>query len=134
MKVYIAGPMTKFAAQNFNFPEFYKAQALLEMAGHTVLNPARADIEERRMTYVPHEGRLVPAPTFTLPLVMRRDFVMIADCEAIVLLPGWEESTGARKELRVATEDFGMPAFVLGQDSTGWPTLEPYAQIDVSSD
>lgn len=124
MKVYIAGPMTKYKDQNYNFPAFYKAQGLLELLGHEVLNPARADVEERRVTYVPYERRLVPAPEFTLPLVLRRDYQMIAECEAIVLLPGWEESAGANKELRVAREDFAMPAYVLKQDSAGWPILE----------
>jgi hypothetical protein len=124
MRVYIAGPMTKFKDQNYNFPAFYKAQGLLEMLGHEVRNPARADVEEGRVTYVPYEGRLVPSPEFTLPLVLRRDYVMIAECSAIVLLPGWQESVGANKELRVAREDFAMPAYELRLDASGWPYLE----------
>lgn len=132
MRVYIAGPMTQFRDQNYNFAAFYKAQGILEMAGHIVENPARMDIEEGRAKYVAAEGRIVLAPEFTMADAMRRDVKRIADVDAIVLLPGWESSTGANKELRVAIEDFGMPAYVLRQDATGWPILQPLEEVDAT--
>jgi len=127
MKLYIAGPMTSHRERNYNFPEFYKAQGLLEMAGHVVHNPARMDLETGKAKHSPYEGRIVTSPEFTMFDALRRDYQVIADCDAIVLLPGWEQSTGANKELRTAREDFGMPAYLLKVDAAGWPVLEELA-------
>ena len=123
MKVYIAGPMTKYRDSNYNFPEFYKAQSLLEMIGYTVHNPARMDIESGKAQFAPFEGRIVTAPDFTLADAMRRDIKVIAECDAIVLLPDWESSKGAAMELHVAKNIFQMPVFVLTVNDGGWPVL-----------
>jgi len=124
MRLYIAGPMTKHREENYNFPMFFKAQGLLEMLGHEVVNPARMDLIDGHVQYSPFEGRLVQAPGFTMAEAMRRDIKVIADCDAVVLLPGWEDSVGARKELRVSHEDFELPAYILRINSMGWPYLE----------
>jgi hypothetical protein len=124
MKLYLSGPMTQFSDSNYNFPAFYKAQGLLEMLGHDVVNPARMDIDAGLVKYAPSQSRLVTDARFTIQDAMRRDIKAIADCDAVVLLPGWESSVGAGKELRVAREDFGMPAFELRLDTHGWPILE----------
>ena len=42
--IYIAGPMTGYP--EFNFPEFFKAQAELEEQGWKVFNPASKDSEK----------------------------------------------------------------------------------------
>jgi len=123
MRVYIAGPMTAYRDSNYNFPEFYKAQALLEMIGYTVHNPARMDIESGKAQFAPFEGRIVTAPDFTLADAMRRDIKVIADCEAIVLLPDWQNSKGAAMELQVARDFFQMPVFEMSVSVSGWPIL-----------
>ena len=124
MRVYIAGPMTKFKEKSYNFPEFYKAQGLLEMLGHTCANPARMDLESGKAAYSPSEGRIVTAKDFTLADAMRRDIKEIADCDGIVLLPDWQSSTGAAMELHVAQKIFMLPVWELVIDPTGWPLLK----------
>ena len=52
-----------------------------------------------------------PAPTWAE--YMRTDLRALLDCEAIALLPGWEQSRGARCEVSIA-EDLGMRRVEIG--------------------
>ena len=86
-----------------NFRAFFLAAAMLEMKGHTVVNPARLDIEQGTAQWSPQEKRLNVLKTFTIEDAMRRDCLEMArNCEAIALLPGWENSEGANHELGFA--------------------------------
>lgn len=77
MKIYIAGKITG----NENYREkFAKAQAELEKDGHIVLNPA-----------VMPEG-------MTKSEYMKLCFAMIDIADEVYLLPGWQDSEGARLE------------------------------------
>lgn len=94
MKLYIAGPMTDLPESNY--PAFHAAAKVLRELGHTVLNPA---------------DNPVPACGTWLGY-MRMSLVQIADSEAIVMLPGWTTSKGARIEHQLA-RDLGMNTYVL---------------------
>lgn len=85
MKIYIAGPMTGLPA--FNFPAFHAAAAQLRAAGHEVENPAENP---------------VPACGGTWLGYMRMAIAQVAKVDAVVLLPGWENSKGARVERDLA--------------------------------
>jgi hypothetical protein len=96
MKVYIAGPMTGLP-QN-NFPAFDAAAKQLRSAGSEVVSPAELDDPEDR------ELALADKPaTKTWGDFLARDVKLIADSdiEAIVLLPNWQKSRGARLEVCV---------------------------------
>lgn len=80
----------------FNFPAFDAAAARLRASGWTVLSPADRDREqgfdETRNTL---DG-------FNLEAAMLDDLQFILNADGIVLLPGWENSTGSRIERLVA--------------------------------
>lgn len=92
MKLYIAGPMT--GLPEYNFPAFHAAAAHLRGMGHEVVNPAE-----------------LPAPDDpTWPNYMRGALRAMLTCEAVVLLPGWPRSNGARLE-RMVADRLGMPVY-----------------------
>lgn len=94
MRIYVAGPMTGIA--NDNVPAFVQAQAQLRALGHDVVIPCDTDAGEQA-------GR-------TWAEWMHRDIALLLTCEAVALLPGWERSRGACREVTVAlTVD--MPLF-----------------------
>lgn len=83
MKCYLAGKMT--GIPDLNRPAFAKAADKLRIEGHTVFNPAAANLEG-------------------MPLCKIMAYVLMRVCEseAIALLPGWWRSGGARIEWLLA--------------------------------
>lgn len=84
MKVYIAGPIT--GVENYKEP-FDKAESLLQEQGHTTMNPA-----------------ILP-PGFEHHEYMKICFSMVDVCNAVVLLPGWQRSKGAKMECEHASKN-----------------------------
>lgn len=92
MKLYIAGPMT--GLPEYNFPAFHAAAANLRGKGHEVVNPAE-----------------LPAPDDpTWENYLRGALRAMLTCEAVVLLPGWVKSNGARLE-RMVADRLRMPVY-----------------------
>lgn len=91
MPTYIAGPMT--GLPDFNFPAFDAVAAELRARGTEVVNPADNGAEGTDKPWTHY---------------MRLGLLGLLECDAIVLLPGWENSRGARLERHVA-EQLGMP-------------------------
>lgn len=101
-RIYISGPMTGFP--NHNFPAFHAAAQQWREAGWEVANPAEN-----------FSGRTdLPRETY-----IRADVAMLAQCDAIAVLPGWERSRGAQLEYLLARE-LGM----MIMDATTLQTLE----------
>ncbi|WP_074133252.1 dATP/dGTP diphosphohydrolase domain-containing protein [Mycolicibacterium houstonense] len=86
--VYISGPMT--GMPDHNFPAFHQAAQHYRDLGYTVINPAE----------LPGEGGEHPWEWF-----LRRDLIAMLEggADTIVLLPGWEQSRGAKLEYHVAS-------------------------------
>lgn len=83
-RIYVAGPMT--GLPDFNFPAFHDAAARLRALGYEVENPAEN-----------------PEPPCKSWLgYMRMAVAQVARVDAIVLLPGWEQSRGAKVEYALA--------------------------------
>lgn len=91
MILYISGPMTGY--EDFNFPAFHTAAEKLRSAGYEVISPA--ELEQ---------------PDKSWQACMRVDITAMMQAEALVMLPDWQESRGARLEVHIAKE-LGMPVF-----------------------
>lgn len=88
--LYIAGPMTGKPA--FNYPAFDLAYTLLKEAGfEVILNPVDAckDCNHQPSSDAPHPWEWY----------MRSALRMVLDVDGIALLPGWDESRGAKLEV-----------------------------------
>lgn len=89
--IYLSGPMT--GLPDFNYPAFDKAAALFREGGHLVFNPAEYAREMKE-----NEG------VFDLKKAMSKYLMYLCEvATTIVLLPGWEQSQGAKLEHAAAT-------------------------------
>ena len=113
MKCYLAGPMR--SKPNYNYPAFMAGAAALRAKGWTVFNPAEMDIEQdgpiglaAEMSLTIEEQEHHAGKAWHARRYARRDLdVLLNQLEAeagdaIVLLPDWHQSIGARAELAVA--------------------------------
>jgi len=89
LKIYIAGPMT--GIPEYNFPLFRCVTERYRRFGHHVISP--------------HED--VTDTTLPWEFYMRRALRLLAECDTIVLLPNWHQSTGAKLEFQIA-DTLGM--------------------------
>lgn len=97
MKLYIAGKMQGLPL--YNFPAFFKAALALREQGINVINPAEKDMARG---FDP--GKPLKDQDFSLEETLRQDFLDILheDTDGVVFLPGWQDSSGARDEYRIA--------------------------------
>jgi hypothetical protein len=86
VRLYLSGPMS--GIPELNFPAFNAAAAQLRVDGYEVINPAEITTD--------HGARWEDC--------LRLDIAQLVTCEAIALLPGWENSRGARLEEHIASE------------------------------
>ena len=91
--IYLAGPMT--GIPEYNFPAFQLAAADLRGRGIDVWSPAEHDLA----------NGFDPATDAAKPLrhYMEHDLPAVLASDAVVVLPGWEDSKGARLEVHTAT-------------------------------
>jgi hypothetical protein len=92
MKLYIAGP--RIGLPELNYPAFMENQALLINYGYVVYNPANL-------------GDIAP-PEARWSWFMHMALKMVLESDGVALMPGWENSQGARLEQYVAL-NCGIP-------------------------
>lgn len=97
MTTYLAGPMT--GLPEFNYPAFREVAAVLRARGVEVMSPTEVSDDEPPADYSAEKP---------YGYYLRRSLRMLLDCDEVVLLPGWEQSRGARLEREIA-EALGMP-------------------------
>ena len=106
MKLYLSGPMS--GIDKYNFPAFDAAAEELRAMGHEVYSPADYD---RQQGFDPtavsaEDADLEPANvghTLSRTELMKHDCGVICDwADGVVLLDGWQRSTGARAEAALA--------------------------------
>jgi hypothetical protein len=107
-KIYVAGPMTGY--DQWNFPAFFEAERQLLKLGYEVINPAHSDGTTLELAL--ESAGLPERPNNTWAWYMRRDLPHVLECDAICVLPGWQDSKGASLEVHVANA-IGVPIYVL---------------------
>ena len=106
MKIYVSGPMSNYPY--FNFPTFNQVTKLFRGKGHEVFNPAERDVAQYGDDFWKSNltGSIEEASKkykFSLREALAEDTAYICkEAEAIVMLPGWEKSSGARAEHALA--------------------------------
>jgi hypothetical protein len=102
-KVYVAGPMR--GIPEFNFPAFNAAAAALRKIGCKVFNPAERDIERHKGVDISKgnatgdEKQAAATYGFSLRDALGDDLAFICKyADAVALLPGWQNSKGAKAE------------------------------------
>lgn len=95
-RIYLSGPMS--GLPNLNVPAFNAEAARLRALGFEVVNPAE----------------LNPGPDTGWHACMRNDLKALLDCDTLVLLPGWQRSSGAHLEMHVAHR-VGMAIVIAGE-------------------
>lgn len=101
MKYYLAGPMQGIPA--YNFPAFKEARERLRLNKYEVHCPAEEDETNGFDTSA-------PLPADFLPKKLAECFQKVLDCDAVIVLPGWAKSEGAKAEVLIAVET-GKPIF-----------------------
>jgi nucleoside 2-deoxyribosyltransferase len=128
-RLYIAGPMTGYAY--FNFPLFHTIARYLRKRGYKVSNPAEKESDQHGlpdMSLIPPEwggSNQLSSPGS----IRTEDFHMVLQADAVVALPEWEQSWGAKLEVAVALA-CGKPVFVIDEDG-GLRVLEVALTVDV---
>lgn len=82
--IYLSGPMT--GIDDHNFPAFREAACRLRNQGYVVLSPAELGMID---------GGLWSH-------YLKRDLKWLLRCEAVAVLPGWQNSKGANLEVYLA--------------------------------
>ena len=102
--IYLSGPMTNDAGYMKKF--INAADQLLEIDSDLIIvNPA---------TMLQYSGGIEPGglePGVEYRRILEIEKQIISSCDAICLLPGWENSTGCREELETALSEI-MDIFV----------------------
>tara|TARA_R100000808_G_C2119119_1_gene130850 strand:+ start:772 stop:1161 length:390 start_codon:yes stop_codon:yes gene_type:complete len=98
--IYIAGPMRGLPGANWD--EFDRVRSLIAARGAIAISPADLDREQG----------LHPMEVLSQQQMrdcMKRDCTALLDCNAVALLPGWVDSSGARAEQALA-QAVGIPS------------------------
>ena len=100
MRVYISGPITGRADRNVQ--AFDHAAAQLSRLGFDSVNPHDVGKEIDTGFFSGDEARWLA--------YMRADIKALVDCDALIMLDGWQFSRGATIEAILA-RDLGIPVF-----------------------
>jgi len=103
-RIYVAGPMTGYHL--YNWPQFEATARVLRRMGFDVVCPTEIDEQLGMVVATRNEaGDIVDVNTtdlFDYETVLERDMEAVRTCSKILLLPGWHNSPGAKRELVAA--------------------------------
>lgn len=108
MKLYLSGPMSTVVDFESRFGQ---AAEVLRSAGHVVVNPAELSHKQ------------------SWQACLRRDLSLLAECDAVAVMPGWETSGGALAEAVVmAAICFGLPVYEIINGDLRPALLQPESE------
>lgn len=93
--IFISGPMT--GLENYNFDKFNEVAARLIRAGYNVINPVNICKKFK-------QEEVIRSKEAFDAMVAEQQVAEREQCDAILLLDGWELSLGVRLELQTAIE------------------------------
>lgn len=115
-RVYLSGPMSGY--ENFNFPAFEEAAYILRELGHDVFSPH----EQGWGNGDPDTGTVSEEEYQEF---LREDFKQVSQADVVYVLPGWEGSRGAMREIQVARWcSIPVIDFTSGQEVPAWMGVE----------
>lgn len=104
-KIYVAGPMSIYKENCYNFERFFYWSAILRASGYEPINPAEMDC--RRML----AGEVYEDTKAGYEDILAKDLKAITDeADAIFNLLEWDKSPGALRENKKASEK-GIPVY-----------------------
>jgi hypothetical protein len=110
--VYIAGRMRGIPA--FNFPAFIRAEEDLLIYGYHTISPARHDLDSGFEPDGMTGNEDLSKVGFDLKDALSWDLQQVLTVDAVVLLPGWERSSGVAAEI-AAAKAVGTPVMTLAE-------------------
>lgn len=127
MRMYLAGPVRGYP--NCNAMMFDNVAKLVRSKGHTPINPLDLD---RAVGIDPYVIDQESIDKDMIRRIFHRDMnAILMDAEALVLLPGWKHSSGAKAEVALAIV-LGLPIYddqlhdiEASIEATSWIYLEP---------
>lgn len=130
MRYYISGPMR--GIPHWNFEAFHECAAWLRGVGKEAISPAEHDVEVDPLCVDKPEYLTGEECAGEFEKLIGWDLIQILDpgTTGVVLIPGWERSTGARHELYVCRV-VGKPVFEFVSRKDGaqrW--LTPLSEAD----
>ena len=133
MKYYLAGPMS--GRPQFNYPLFDSVSWALRNLGYDITSPAEMDVEEVRAAAMANMTGVMPTTNEisgeTWGDFLSRDVKLIADTlDAIILLPEWETSKGARLEAFVSVT-VENPAWTVDPSTMNMRSIDPTQVMDI---
>jgi hypothetical protein len=101
MKYYLAGPMTGMPYHNV--PLFLRVADDLRRAGYEIISPVELDDQEVQHFYLGDSTGLEEPEGEDVGKFLARDLdVVITEAEGLILLDGWEKSSGTCLEVSAA--------------------------------
>lgn len=123
---YLGGPMTGHTS--FNFPEFDRIAGILRDQAYPIVSPSEFEHESVRSKLLESNGeddRIAPWAD-----CLARDLVIISHprCVGVILIPGWETSSGARLESAVA-DGLNKPLFIYEENPLSLTQIDRIAAL-----
>ena len=117
---YLAGPMRGYPEHNRE--AFTKATADLRSRGWKILSPFERDLNDPNVD-IESDDFKAGVEVNPLKYYMQFDLAMVCQSDAIICLPGWEDSEGANLEVDVARR-LHIPVLAYGDELAEIPTLQ----------